>query len=126
MNVVFLPHDERMQIAPSEVKPGVVALGIDRALASSHAARHIEQGSAFGSLAKADGLGDGRKDIDEPYRDGDARSFTGLVWEFENERHLNGLAIEKNAMLVLAVIAEAFAVIGHQENRGAIVKAMVL
>jgi hypothetical protein len=45
--------------------------------------------------------------------------------QFEHHRDLQRLAIEKDSVLVFAVIAEPFTMIGKKNDRGAIVDALL-
>jgi hypothetical protein len=53
-----------------------------------------------------------------------SRSFAGGL--LDNERHAKGVVVEEQSVPLLAMIAEAFAVIGEEDDRGLIVELSVI
>lgn len=51
---------------------------------------------------------------------------SGRMRQLQNERDLERLTIEEDAVLLLPVVVQTFSVIGHQQNEGAIVKVLLL
>jgi hypothetical protein len=70
---------------------------------------------------RAGEIEDRRCEVDVLHRHGDARRPVAPR-QFDDERHPRRLAIEKEAVLLFAMIAEPFAVIGKQDDGGAVVE----
>src|SRR6185295_7634239 len=69
---------------------------------------------------------EGRHDVDQADRRSDPAAGEPAVRELEDQRHLERLAIEQDAVLLLAVIAEPLAVIGKEHDDGPIVETQAL
>ncbi len=111
---------ERVQGAPAEVVAGVHRLGVDPLL--GHLARPFQQwpqraAAQVLGAGRADEIEDGRHDVDVLHRLGDARARLRLVGHLDDERHVHGVVVEEDAVLFLAVVAEPFTVIRHEEDR---------
>ncbi len=89
---------------------------------SGGAARSSEL-PAVGSaeLAAADGVEDRRRDVGQLGGRVDRLSRPGAARELDEQRHLERLSIEEDAVGVVAVVAEPFAVIRHQDDESVVV-----
>jgi hypothetical protein len=113
--------DDRRQVAPAEVDERVHRLGVDRPVGDGNAG--VEKGDAR-QLAGAWNLQpceDRRGDVDQA--DVAAYPLAGAraAGEFGHERHLDRLAVEQQAVLVLAVVAQPLAVVGEQDDQSPVV-----
>src|SRR5688500_15278997 len=101
--------NNRLQITPPEVNAGVIGFAVDRARCV------VFQKGAPGQPWRRFYTGcrkDRGHDIDELHRVRNGRTGALLPWELDEQRNLNRLAIEKDAVLVLAVISQSFSMIG--------------
>ena len=71
-------------------------------------------------------LQDRGEHIDELHGRGNRGSGLARLRQLHDQRNLQRLAIEKEAVLLLAVLAEAFAMVGKQDDQGFIVDALAL
>ncbi len=68
-------------------------------------------------------LGDRRKEIDETDRRGIAFAGAGTPRKLDQQRDVKHLAVNKDSVFRLTMLVEAFAMIGHQDHDGLVVKA---
>jgi len=111
--------------APSEPDTRAVVLGEDPPLGRGASRSQPDERRRAGPFRKARNrqhLADRREDVGDLHRRLDARAGQGASGELDQERDLNRLAVEKDAVLHLAVVSEAFSVIGEEEDQGPVVE----
>ena len=116
---------QRVELAPAEVVAPVEGLGVQALLGKRPAGerRHERPAAQPGRPGGARQLEDRRHQIDVLDGPGHAMSRVTRARELHDERHADGLAVEKQPVLPLAVIAEALAVIRQQHDEGLVVEA---
>ncbi len=122
MNVVKAAVGERGEIAPAEMEPRVERFAVDRAGGPDREQRG--SGETAGNLS-AGGFDDRGEKIDERRR---AALMTrpARARQLDEEWNAYRFAVEKDPVLVLAVLAEPFAVVRQEDDEGAVVEALLL
>src|SRR5687767_8958491 len=115
--------NDRLQVAPPQVNARVVGFAVDRA--RRVVLQERAPGQPWGRLHTGCRKDRGH-DIHELHRvrNGSTRSL--LLWELDEQRNLNRLAIEKDAVLILAVIAEPLAMVGEDHDQRIVVHLRLL
>jgi hypothetical protein len=108
------------EIAPAEVQPRIEGFGVHAAI-DPRVRR--ERGSDALAIERtgveASQIEQGRRDIHEAQRTGDVSSGTAAR-QPQDPRHLQRFTVQQDPVLGLAVIAEPFAVVGHDRDDGAV------
>src|SRR6185437_6196661 len=47
-----------------------------------------------------------------------------VAWQFEKQRHMNGLVVQKYSVCPFSVFAEGLSMIGHDSNERAVIKSL--
>src|SRR5207244_7156981 len=127
-NEVIVSFDERGEVTPAEVKARVVRLRIDlplRTAVQKREQRLTDAAASFGS-GRRGAIENRRKDIDELNRRADGHSRFCLMRQLDHQRDLELLAINEDCMFLFAMIAEAFAMIGEQDDQRLVVDTLLL
>ena len=125
LDVMVAVVDQRREIAPPEVEPRIERLAVDPAR---------DRGFPGGprvcewppDQARRRGEAEQGADRGEDIRQRRRRAhrFPGLTGagQFEHQRDVEGLPVEKDAVLLLAMIAQPFAMVGEEKDDGAVVE----
>ena len=116
---------ERRQLAPAEVIARVHRLGVHRLLGKAAATvkQRLQRPAAqVAGRRRLHQIEDRRHDIDVLHHGGDAAPRTDVRLLLHDERHVNRFVVDEEAVLLLAVIAEPFAVIRQHDHRRAVVQ----
>ena len=121
VDVVMTRVHERAQLAPAEMDSRVVRFAVDRLAAP--APRSIEKGLSLQGLRwpQLQERSDRRHDVDQADGPLHARAGLARARQLEEERHVEGLAVEEYAVLLLAMVAEPLAVVGDEEDDRAVI-----
>src|SRR5439155_17172328 len=115
---------QRVQLAPAEVIPRIERLGVDAGLLDRAGA--VEEWAERSAAQRrprrrADEVQNRRYEVD--VLNGRRHPpLTAVARTLDHQRHVRRLLIEEQAVLLLAVIAEAFAVIREQDDRRSVVQ----
>ena len=122
LDVLVRPVGQRREVAPAEVEARVERLGVETPLRATPL-RPRRRSNREQRLARrrerellAEESGHRGKDVDETGGSGDALAGPRAARELDEERNPELLAVEKDPVLVLAVVAEPFAVIGEEDD----------
>jgi len=122
-------RDEGPQLAPPEPDSRAEVLREDAARGGWRSGGERDEGDGAGTLGEAgqaEDVADRREDVRELDRSADGRSGKGLPRQLDDERHLDRLAIEEDAVLLLPVVAEPFAVVGEEDDERPVVDPQLL
>ena len=114
--------DQRGQLAPAEVQARVPGLRVEVARGRLLPPQ-VEQRAAVeprGDRPAGQGQ-QGRGDVHQLRRRGDRGPAEARSGELQEQRHLQGLAVEEDPVLRLAVLAQPLAVVGEQDDHGLVV-----
>ena len=122
MNVLVAVVGQRREVAPTEVVAREDRLAVDapRGPLLHGVVEKRNAGQRFG-----DGFTDSgenrREEVRDLHRQRDPLARAPSAGELDEERNPDRLAVEKDAVLVLAVVAESLAVVGEEHDERAVV-----
>src|SRR5262249_29131233 len=117
MDVLKSCRLERREIAPPEVIARKQSLAVERAVVRDRLLpQQREPGELCGRRRKFQQTRQGGKHIDEAGRSRDSLAVAAATGQLDDQRNPNRLPVEKEAVLVLPMVAEAFAMIRKQHD----------
>src|ERR1700694_1031898 len=117
-----------MHIAPTEVKPRIVGFRIDRPDRTVVQEREQRLSNSMTVLWQRGRclLENRGKNVDQLHRYVDRPSRLPRLREFHDQGNLKRFTIEKNPVLLLAMLIEAFAMIGEEQDERLVIDAFSL
>ncbi len=114
--------DQRGEVAPAEVEPREVGLGVDDPMRCGH--RVVgQQGLAVQARGQRspEEVENRRIDVDEPHGLLEDGSPAGTSRQLEEQRHAKDLRVEEGTVLQVAVVPQTLTVIRQQDDQSAVV-----
>ena len=127
LDVAIARIGERGQLAPAEVVSRVERLRVHRGFRqpAGPVEERLERTAAeIPRYRRLDELEDRRHQVDVLDQIGDAPSRARVALLLDDQRHVHRFLVHEQAVLLLAVVAEAFAVIREQDDRRSVVELM--